>query len=391
MTDSSLDAAVPCPADRGSSQSPSEHPVVFLWENFGPVHADRCKAVAQSGLSVVGLELYERSDVYEWDPEVDASFRKVTLFSGRRVRGMGLIRALFQFRRRNGRATWFLCHYDWPEVFLFAIVLRILGDPVFTMGCSKFDDLRRRVLREFLKSLFFLPYQGALASGRRSKDYFRFLGIQESMVVGEYNTVSIERIRALSGSVPAPGGVPFEVRDFIVVARLVPKKNIALALAAFAILVRSSDQPRRLQICGSGPLGSELRELCRSLDISSHVVFNGFVQTRDVSRLLASSLALILPSVEEQFGNVVIEAQAMGVPVILSDNCGARDSLVRSGVNGFVVEPDNPEGLAWFMARIAEDEAMWRRFCEASTSATGISDTMSFAKGIRELINRASH
>ena len=65
--------------------------------------------------------------------------------------------------------------------------------------------------------------------------------------------------------------------------------------------------------------------------------------------MLRKSLALILPSTEEQFGFVVLEALALGIPVIVSENVGARDLHVRTGVNGFIFEPDNEKGLAFFM------------------------------------------
>jgi glycosyltransferase involved in cell wall biosynthesis len=94
----------------------------------------------------------------------------------------------------------------------------------------------------------------------------------------------------------------------------------------------------------------------------------------------------VLPSIEEQFGNVIPEAQAMGLPVILSDNCGGRDLLVRSGVNGFVVESDNPEGLAYFMQLLSEDEGLWRRMCVASQIFVERANSARFADAVEALI-----
>jgi glycosyltransferase involved in cell wall biosynthesis len=117
------------------------------------------------------------------------------------------------------------------------------------------------------------------------------------------------------------------------------------------------------------------------------VHFRGFLQTADVCQTFASSLALLLPSVEEQFGNVIPEALAMGVPVILSDNCGARDLLVRTGVNGFVVEPDNPEGMAFFMEMLASDEELWRRMCVGANEYSERGDAKRFAESVSELLD----
>ena len=105
-----------------------------------------------------------------------------------------------------------------------------------------------------------------------------------------------------------------------------------------------------------------------------------------MAKILANTLALILPSTEEQYGLVVIEALAMGLPVIVSDNCGARDELVRNSCNGFVVEPDNHEGLAWFMRHIAEDRTLWENMSRNSKLKAVQGDVSRFAAGVLQLM-----
>ena len=93
--------------------------------------------------------------------------------------------------------------------------------------------------------------------------------------------------------------------------------------------------------------------------LQSLVELQGFIQSAEVTKVLSSTLALILPSSEEQFGQVVLEALAMRVPVLVSEVCGARYELVRNAVNGFVFEPNNPDGLAWFMSALSDNEDLW--------------------------------
>ena len=57
-----------------------------------------------------------------------------------------------------------------------AFLLRARGTVVLSMNNSKFDDYGRRVVREALKALFLVPYQGILAATPRAADYVRFLG-----------------------------------------------------------------------------------------------------------------------------------------------------------------------------------------------------------------------
>lgn len=365
--------------------------IAFVWDNFGPMHVERCEAVAAAlpeGWTVIGLEEYAASDTYDWHPEASSRFEKRTIFADPKARP-GVLRRIVRMVRaaRACQAKHvFWCNYERPEVLISALVLRLTGRRCYVMGCSKFDDYPRSLWREGLKSLFFLPYRGGLSSGVRGRDYMRFRGLPAARVVGEYNTLSIDRVRSDAGVPPAPGGVAFADRPFLIVARFVAKKNLEMALAAYALYAAQSATPRALVLCGSGPLEAELRAQVAALGLGGQVRFEGFVQRHGIARWMGRSLCLLLPSLEEQFGNVVIEAQAMGMPVILSDSCGARDKLVRSGQNGFVVEPDNPEGMAFFMGLIAGDEALWRRLAQAALASAPQGDTARFAEGVLALV-----
>lgn len=365
-------------------------PIALLWDNFGPVHVDRAEAVAAlTRREVIGLEISPESDTYAWAPAPAERFAKVTLFAttqaARAASAVTLARRIVGAARRAGARDLFLCSYDRPGVLLAAHWLRLTGRRVYLMGCSKFDDIPRSLAREIGKRLLLGSFLGAIGSGQRSRDYFRLLGLPEERVKGEYNALSIARVRREAGVAPAPAGTPFAERHFTAVARFVPKKNLRAAVAAYARYRRLVPAPRALHLYGAGPLEGELRAQVAALGLDQHVRFEGFLQSPAISRALGRSLALLLPSVEEQFGNAVIEAQAMGVPAILSDRCGARDLLVRACENGFVVHPDDVEGMARLMAAL-EDEALWRRMATASAAAAMRNDAARFAEGAATLL-----
>ena len=367
--------------------------LVFVWDNFGPLHVDRCNAVAKrfaGTYEVIGLELAVRSRIYDWLPSNGTLFQKVTLVQNQfcedvpfTKRFSRILAACLQLERGS---HYFFCHYQDPAIFLVAFSLRALGRRVYTMGCSKFDDYPRRISRELLKSLMYFPYNGVITSGIRSRDYMRFMRFRPDRIQTGYNSVSLERICEQADVPIAPEGVPFQERHFTIVARLVAKKNISMALKAMKLYAEQVPNPRPLHIFGNGPLESELRCQARADGISELVHFRGFLQTKAISKAYGNSLALLLPSIEEQFGNVVPEAQAMGLPLIVSDNCGGRDLLVRSGVNGFVAEPDNTEGWAFFMRLLSEDESLWREMCINSQLFIERADSPRFAEAVEALI-----
>lgn len=368
--------------------------VVFVWENLGPMHADRLSALSKSlggTTGVIAIEFFDQSEVYAWKPVRDTGCHVETLMGSERSHSsLMLTYRLIRAALRVRNADYYLCHYErWP-VFLAAVALRLAGRRVFALFNSKFDDYPRRLRTEAIKSILFLPYRGALCGSMRSREYLSFLGLNRNRVVTGYNTVSVDRIGNMSGAPPAPAGTPFEERDFIVVARFVSKKNLSMAIEAFSLWLEMTAHPRDLHLCGSGPLEAELRNQVAQLGIADRVHFHGFVQTEDVSRLLARSLCLILPSIEEQFGNVVIEAQAAGVPSLVSRVAGAADMLIDSGINGFVINPDGSKGCATLMAMLSEDKDRWSRFAIASYNSRHRGDVVQFVSGVRTLSELAA-
>ena len=373
-----------------------EKSLLFVWEKIGAIHVDRCQAVAEhfkNERSIVGIEWSGRSARHSLDSTPIVGLRKVTLFPSGYPKSCQRLQLAWKLVRSClslGRAEIFLSHFENPAVWAAALILRLFRRRVFVMSSSKFDDVERFRFRELAKVLALAPYNGALTSGARAKSYLRFLGMPESKIEFGYNTVSIERVRRLSGSTPAPAGVAFHARHFSIVARFVPKKNLSLALQAYRQYSDLVRRPRFLHIVGSGPLESQLRHEVAELGLTEFVTFRGALQIEQVCEMFAYTLALILPSVEEQFGNVVIEAQATGLPVLISDVCGAWDQMVQSGVNGFVFEPDNSIGLAYFMSLLSEDEELWNRMCSAAQEKARAGDVGQFVRGVQLLIGSSS-
>lgn len=360
----------------------------FVWENFGPLHVERCDAVGialKDSAEVVGIELGGKSAIYDWENPEPKHFYKVTLFPGVQIETINVLKRIIKtvstcLKVKSTHV--FFCHYEQFATFISAIVLRFFGRKVYVMNDSKYDDYPRNLLRELGKVIFYLPYLGALGSSTRSRDYLRFLGLNLRKIVGGYNSLSIERMRQTVKDEQSP---LFSERYFLIVARFVRKKNLETALKAYAIYSKSGTNVRRLVICGSGTLEVKLKIMAFELGISGNTDFLGFVPSTEVAKSLFYSLALILPSIEEQFGNVVIEAQALEIPVILSLNCGARDETIRAGVNGFIVEPDNPQGLAFFMNLLSTDEQLWIQMSKASLEFAPQFSTERFAKSVEEL------
>jgi glycosyltransferase involved in cell wall biosynthesis len=134
---------------------------------------------------------------------------------------------------------------------------------------------------------------------------------------------------------------------FAFVGRLIEWKGVDFLLKATAIALRLRDL--ELHIIGDGGILPQLKSLAASLGIGDHVVFHGFVPQDQCARLLAEMDALVLPSLYECGGAVVLEAMAMGLPVISTKWGGPADYLNER--TGILIEPTGPET---FINAIAE-------------------------------------
>ena len=365
--------------------------IAFLCDNFGPIHIDQCDALANAlgdRGKVLGIELFSKSNVYAWGDWGATNFTKITMADGAKRENLGTLRmvklivgACLRYRVN----TVLFAHYERPYIFLSAIIIRLLGRRALIMSDSKFDDYTRYIWREVGKLIMMSPYMGGIAASARCADYLRFLGVHPRHIRQRAYAIYPDRLRKGAGSDPAPEGVPFAEREFVCVARLVTKKNHLMLLDAYATYRDMVARPRKLILCGSGPMEPLIRKRISELGLDSLVDVRGNLMADEISRVLGCGLCLLLPSIEEQFGIVVLEAQVMGLPVILSINCGARDTQVQSGVHGFVVESDNPDGMAWFMARISEEEQLWRRMSAQALRKGNESHSYHFAQAVVEL------
>jgi glycosyltransferase involved in cell wall biosynthesis len=137
-------------------------------------------------------------------------------------------------------------------------------------------------------------------------------------------------------------------RVVLTVARLVPIKNIALLIDAFAIL-RQTLGDAHLLIVGDGPEANALRHRAGALGIADAVTFAGSVPFEQTPTFYRSADVFALSSTFDNSPNVVLEAMASGLPVVTTAVGGVGD-FVANRVGGLIVPPDDPEAFASALA-----------------------------------------
>lgn len=143
-------------------------------------------------------------------------------------------------------------------------------------------------------------------------------------------------------------------KSIVAVGRLAAQKNHALLLHAFAKFAQEEPE-YKLIIYGKGELEEELKALADKLGIYDKVIFAGFRE--DVLDEIKSSGMYVSSSDYEGISNSLMEAMALGLPVIATDcPIGGSRLCIENEINGLLIPMQNKETLCQAMKRIVSDQ-----------------------------------
>ena len=161
------------------------------------------------------------------------------------------------------------------------------------------------------------------------------------------------------------------------VGRVSKEKNLAMLERIYRKLVESTRRNVHLIVVGDGPYGPEMQENMKGLPC----VFTGYLAGEELASVYASSDIFLFPSATDTFGNVVLEAQASGLPVIVTSSGGPRENMLpgqtglvaRAGdadsflaaVRSLVTDPDRRMKMGKAARRYTEEHSFETAFNEA--------------------------
>jgi glycosyltransferase involved in cell wall biosynthesis len=154
------------------------------------------------------------------------------------------------------------------------------------------------------------------------------------------------------------------VEPFVLyVGTIEPRKNLTRLVQAFA-LVQERHPGLQLVIAGmKGWMYDDLMETIQRLNLSSSVVFTGFIPEEDKPALIAAATVFAYPSLYEGFGIPVLEALACGTPTLTSNVSSLPEVAGDAAVS---IEPTNTEDISSALERLLSDDALRTRLRDAS-------------------------
>ncbi|MEN8258766.1 MAG: glycosyltransferase family 4 protein [Thermodesulfobacteriota bacterium] len=178
-----------------------------------------------------------------------------------------------------------------------------------------------------------------------------------------HNAVDVASPMPMSGSsrsLRQTAEMPDGCKIVVSVGRFSPEKGMDVLLEAFALLIDQVEDVQLLLVGEGQEMTAMEEQVCR-LGLTGRVHFPGFSETP--GDFVAEADVVVLPSRSEGIPNVVLEAMAMGKPVVATA-VGGVPEIIEDGISGRLVPAEHPSLLARGLAEVLSDPEVWQRFAE---------------------------
>lgn len=264
------------------------------------------------------------------------------------------------------------------------------GKIPIVMSESKQDDSPRIWWKELLKTWLYIRYfHAAIVGGIKHRKYLVSLGFPDHKIFYGYDVVDnqyfLSRTRDLDldhARINTPQH-PY----FISVTRFIPRKNIIRLLISYLQYRQiCPEQAWDLVICGSGVEEPRIRQFIEDHHLRNVVHLPGFITYEDIPLWYGRAGAFIHPALQEQWGLVVNEAMASGLPVLVSNRCGCFPELIIEGKTGFGFDPENTDQLCKLMLKMSSDQVDRVAMGKAAQTHIANFSPEHFAQGLKSAI-----
>lgn len=367
----------------------------LLFTNYGPYHFARFDATAQTFLSkggnAFGIELARSEVEYPWETQRDRIggqfYTVIDDIPLEDVKFSHLSWQLISVLNQTSPDILAIAGYARPSMLVALLwCLWHCKSAILLSETTEYDEVRSW-WKEKIKKLIISRYKAALVGGQPQKRYLVKLGMPSSAIFLGYDVVGNEafhpnHIRSLRH--------PVDKQFFLAINRFVTKKNLLFLLSSYADYrqILGTDA-WDLVLCGDGELRTQIEQKIQKLNLQDHVHLTGFLQQEQMLPYFANAGCFIHASIQEQWGLVVNEAMAAGLPVLVSDRCGCFEDLVIEGVNGFGFDPTNPQQLTDLMVKVSSGEIDLETMGKAALEHIQKFSPDTFAQGLMQAVEYA--
>lgn len=238
---------------------------------------------------------------------------------------------------------------------------------IFTECTSEIDPLLSPAQLALHRRLA-LAADGVIAVSSQARARLEAFGVQSERIAVALQSADLDPVRRAAEAATRDGQPPLTV---LCVARLVPDKNLATLIEAFAA-TGLGPQAARLRIIGTGFLEADLQRLAARLRVP--VQFAGGIAPAHLPAQYADADVFALVSSYEPFGVALREAAAAGLPIVASRVAGAVGDVAIGERNAILVDPDRIDEITAALARLTADRELRGRMAAESRAIDAATD-----------------
>ncbi|MEP5151426.1 glycosyltransferase [Planktotalea sp.] len=276
-----------------------------------------------------------------------------------------------------------------PESYVALRWARRRGKGVIVMSDSRAEDAPRNAVRDWIKGRVVCACDAGLAAGESHKGYLMALGLPEGAIRLGYDVVDNAHFQDFefaseAAALAARANLGLPTSYILASSRFIKKKNLKTLIKAYEHACDGINNPPDLLIAGDGTERAELELLAKNVN-SGKVHLPGLFAYKDLPALYALSSGFVHIPTSEQWGLVVSEAAASGLPLLVSKECGAAPELVKPSLNGWLVSAHDMDDIAKSlksMMTLSKEER--RQMGQASQSIVADWGPDRFASGLAE-------
>lgn len=209
-----------------------------------------------------------------------------------------------------------------------------------------FSERNRNFVQKFLRRFVVARADSYIGSSTKSKEAQIFYGADEKKCHISYLAVDVEKY------IQIPQGTG--CGKILYVGSLIERKGVDLLFHALSHVRVSFD----IYLAGDGEEKNALVQLAKELKIDNRVHFLGMLSREELLKHYADSDLFVLPTREDCFALVILEAICAGLPIVCSKYADGAYDLIEEGVNGFIVDPYQAKVFAEKMENLLKDEKL---------------------------------
>ena len=227
--------------------------------------------------------------------------------------------------------------------------LATIGNSVVKIYSERNDPTRRNAILRYVLRRVYRKADMFICQSKKVYDYYVFIPKKRKKIIP--NMLDLR-------SLPAPC-IDEENHTIVSVGRLTEQKNFEMLIEAFKEAMPKIPDDSNLVIYGAGPLEEKLAAKIKNEGLSKKVFLKG--AQSDVLNKMAGCALFVLPSLYEGFPNVLLEAMAVGLPVISTDFfTGVAKELIKKE-NGIIVAVGDEKEMAKAIVKIMNDDMMRKK------------------------------